>query len=82
MKSDKKKRTDDTNLEVIARATQKDFLFLGECLFRRHPLFDGGKRSKRERKGSVGGRQGGEQSQRSIAMRHFLKGVRSSPLRL
>jgi len=50
VKSDKKERTDDANLEVIARATKKGFLLLRRWLFGRHPLFDGGKRSKREGK--------------------------------
>jgi hypothetical protein len=63
----RRERTDDTNLEVIAGTTQKDFLFLRRCLFWRHPLFDGGKRRKREGKASGGGRQASEQSQRSMA---------------
>lgn len=74
MKSAKKEHTDDTNLEVITRATQKDLLFLRRCLFWRHPLFDGCKRRKREGKGSGGGTQGREQRQPSIVVRHFLKG--------
>ena len=74
MKSEKKERTDDTNLEIITRATQKDFLFLRRCLFWRHPLFDGGKRRKGEGKASRGGRQASEQSRRSIPEWHFLKG--------
>jgi hypothetical protein len=74
IKSDKKERTDDTNLEVITRATQKNFLLLRRSLFWRHPLFDWGKRRKREGKASGGGRGASEQSQRSIAVCHFLKG--------
>lgn len=54
MKSYKKERTDDTDLEVIARATKENFLLLRRCLFWRHPLFDGGEGCKRKRKCSRG----------------------------
>jgi hypothetical protein len=73
VKSQKKERTDDTNLEVIARATKERFLLLRRRLFWRHPLFDGGERYKGERKGSRGRRRAREQSQ-SMMPHHFLKG--------
>jgi len=50
-----RKRTDDTDFEVIAGTTEENFLLLRRCLFWRHPLFTGGEGYKRERKGSTGG---------------------------
>jgi len=62
VKSYKKERTDDANLEVITGATKKGFLLWRGCLFWRHPLFNWSKGSKREGKGSGGGRPTSEQS--------------------
>ena len=70
MKSYKKERTDDTNLEVITGATKENLFLLRRCLFWRHPLFDGGARRKGERKGSSGG---GEASEQTQSIPHFLK---------
>jgi hypothetical protein len=50
-----RKRTDDTDLEVIAGTTEENFLLLRRYLFGRHPLFTGGEGYKREREGSTGG---------------------------
>jgi hypothetical protein len=66
-----KEHTNDTDLEVIARATKENFLLLSRCLFWWHPLFDGGEGCKRKRKGS----RGRKAREKGESIPHFLKGA-------